>query len=316
MPLLFAMSLFGSIGTLVYLLLLRMSRKYLSVKWRRYYLICNIMEYLIPFPYCHVMYKELFLVIWRGQLSYSPAEKTLFTDYTKNVIQITSDEIYIPNETVYILAAVMVIIGMGILLRWLRKYKRIKYFLRTNAVPVTNQVCNEIMEEYSSACQKVMQVYQCEAADTPFTIGMFRPMIVLPCREWTVAELKMVMEHETIHIRQWDNLVKVLVLLLLALNFYNPLAWYVMYQWNVVAELSCDRKVITGKTKEEIKRYGLLAVEMAEKHNRNMNIPIMGFNMQNKIMKERIEQMKNGVKKESILKKFVGAGVMGTALFA
>ncbi|MDE7415906.1 MAG: M56 family metallopeptidase [Lachnospiraceae bacterium] len=316
MPLLFAMSLFGSIGTLVYFLLLPLSRKYLSVKWRRYYLICNIMEYLIPFPYCHVMYKELLKAMWRREPSYSPAEKTLFTDYTENVIQIAPGEIYIPNAAVYVLAAVIVIISMWILWCWFQKYKRIKYFLRTNAEPVADQVYNGMIQEFSSANKKVLQVYQCGAADTPFTIGIFCPIIVLPLREWDVTELKMVMEHETIHIRQWDNPIKILVLVLLALNFYNPLAWYVMYQWNVAAELSCDQKVITGKTKEEIKRYGLLTVEMGENHIGNMNMPIMGFSMQNKIMKERIDQMRNGVKKERVLQKFIGAGVMGIALFA
>ena len=54
---------------------------------------------------------------------------------------------------------------------------------------------------------------------------------------------------------------------------------------------------------------------MAENQIGNMNMPIMGFSIQNKIMKERIDQMKNGVKKESVLKNS-WAGVVGIALFA
>lgn len=51
MPLILTMSLFGSIGTLLYMILLPLFKRYFSVEWRRVYLICNILEYLIPFPY-------------------------------------------------------------------------------------------------------------------------------------------------------------------------------------------------------------------------------------------------------------------------
>lgn len=125
----------------------------------------------------------------------------------------------------------------------------------------------------------------------------------------------MVLEHEIIHIQHCDNLIKLLSFVVLAFNIYNPLAWYVMYQWNLVAELSCDRKVITGRTKEEIKQYGYLVIEIAEYSAGGTKQPIMGWNIQNKLMKERIYQMKNGVGKESLLRKVIGAGVMGIAVF-
>ena len=51
MPLLVTMSLFGSIGTAVYILLRPLFKKYFSLRWRRIYLMCNILEYLIPFTY-------------------------------------------------------------------------------------------------------------------------------------------------------------------------------------------------------------------------------------------------------------------------
>lgn len=316
MPLLLTMSFFGSVGTLAYIVLLPLIKKYLSVQWRRCYLICNILEYLVPFPYFHVLYKELLEVMCGGNLQRNPAENTLFTDYTANIIQIAPSKIRVPDAVVYGLMAVIIMVGMVVFYGWMQKYRRIKRFLRNRAEPVADEMYDEIIRSYCSAYKKSIQIYQCDMIDTPFTIGVFHPMIVLPCCKWSVAELKMVMEHETIHIYQWDNLIKIFVLTMVVLNFYNPLVWYILYQWNAVAELSCDRKVIEGKTREEMKQYGLLMVSLAEGGIYNSKMPIIGFSMQRKMMKERINQMKNGFKKESVFRKLVGLSVMGIAVLS
>ena len=88
-----------------------------------------------------------------------------------------------------------------------------------------------------------------------------------------------------------------------------------MYQWNLVAELSCDRKVITGKTKEEIKQYGFLIVEIAERSAGDTKQPIMGLNIQNKMMKREDLSNEKQVGKESLFRKVIGAGVIGITVF-
>ena len=316
MPLLLTMSFFGSVGTLAYIVLQPLTKKYLSVRWRRCYLVCNILEYLIPFPCFHVLYKETLKIMCKGDLGYSPDENALFTEYTKNVIQVASGKIYVPDVGFYGLVIIIVMIGMVVFCVWMQKYRRIKRFLRNYMEPVTDEKYEEIIRSHCLDFKKSMEIYQCDAIDTPFTIGVFHPMIVLPCRGWSAVELKMVMEHETIHICQWDNLIKIFVLVMVVLNFYNPLAWYVLYQWNAVAELSCDRKVIEGKTREEMKQYGMMVIGFAEGGGNNSNMPITGFSMQNKMMKERIDQMKNGFKNESVFKKLAGLSVMGITVFA
>ena len=55
---------------------------------------------------------------------------------------------------------------------------------------------------------------------------------------------------------------------------------------------------------------------MAEHRANHTLLPLTGLNMQNKILKERIYQMKKGTKKESILKKIVGTCILGAALFS
>ena len=302
------MSLFGSAGTLFYIVLSPFVNKSFSIQWRRGYLILNIVEYLFPFPYYFSRYKSLLKALRIWPFPERQTEPPLFLNYTDQVIQIAPYKIRIPNSAAYLLSAVLVVIGIAIVNRYLIKYKRIKGYLRQNTELVS-------MPVYGNAKHCRYKVYQCRYIKSPFTIGIFRPAIVLPNRDWNEEELNMVLEHEIIHIHHCDNLIKLLSFVVLAFNIYNPLAWYVMYQWNLVAELSCDRKVITGRTKEEIKQYGYLVIEIAEYSAGGTKQPIMGWNIQNKLMKERIYQMKNGVGKESLLRKVIGAGVMGIAVF-
>ena len=308
MSLLGTMSLFGSIGTLFYIVLYPFVSRSFSIQWRRGYLILNIVEYLLPFPYYFSRYKDLLKALRIWSFAERQAEDALFINYTDQIIQIAPYRIRIPNSAVYLLSAVLVLIGIGIVIRYLKKYKKIKGYLRQNTERAS-------MPVYGNAKQCRYKVYQCKYIKSPFTIGIFRPVIVLPYRNWKEEELDMVLEHEIIHIQHCDNLIKLLSFVVLAFNIYNPLAWYVMYQWNLVAELSCDRKVITGRTKEEIKQYGYLVIEIAEYSAGGTKQPIMGWNIQNKMMKERIYQMKNGVGKESLFRKVIGAGVMGIAVF-
>lgn len=302
------MSLFGSIGTLFYIVLSPFVNKSFSIQWRRGYLILNIVEYLFPFPYYFSRYKSLLKALRIWPFPERQTEPPLFLNYTDQVIQIAPYKIRIPNSAAYLLSAVLVVIGIAIVNRYLIKYKKIKGYLRQNTELVS-------MPVYGNAKHCRYKVYQCRYIKSPFTIGIFRPAIVLPYRAWNEEELNMVLEHEIIHIHHCDNLIKLLSFVVLAFNIYNPLAWYVMYQWNLVAELSCDRKVITGKTKEEIKQYGFLIVEIAERSAGDTKQPIMGLNIQNKMMKERIYQIKNGVGKESLFRKVIGAGVMGITVF-
>lgn len=318
MPLLFTMSLFGSIGTVFYIILSPIAKKHFTIKWRRYYLICNILEYILPLPYYNPHYRNLLAFIWKFHLPCKVNEKVEYIDYTSRIIQITPDKIIPPNWIIFLLLTGIILFGLCFLGCQFYRYSKTKRILRNATEKLTDLTSVEIMQDEFSD-KKItpsLRIFQHKELDTPFVIGVFRPIIVLPLQSWTTDELKLMIKHESIHIRQRDNLIKILVLCMLALNFYNPFAWYVLYQWNLVAELSCDYKIMTERTKEEIKKYGLLLIRMAEHRANHTLLPLTGLNMQNKILKERIYQMKKGTKKESILKKIVGTCIIGAALFS
>lgn len=302
MPLLFSMSLFGTIAAVIYLLIEPIAKRYFSVTWRRRYLICSILCFVFPFQYFFgVGYRNFLSSVYRKVVPQKPVEKLPYEDMTGDIIQISPQGIYMKDSYIYILLICSVVIGLVLLYHQLRKYQMIKKYLTKN---------QQAVEKAGK-----VSILRCGDIDTPFTIGIRKPMIVIPDMEWQPKDLAYVVEHEMTHIRQWDNLIKLLALVMICIHFYNPFAYYILYKWGVVAELCCDAKVLAGKKKEEVNEYGLLVIRMAEDKREHRLLPVMGFNIQNKEMEERIRTMKKGKKKVKPLVRVMGAGIMGIAMF-
>ena len=302
MPLLFSMSLFGTIAAIIYFLTEPLAKRYLSVTWRRRYLICNISCFVFPFHYFFgVGYRNFLSSVYEKVIPPEPVEKPLFEDITGDIIQIAPQGIYMEDAYIYLLLIGSMTIGLVLLCYQLRKYQNIKKYLMKNQQAVKRE--------------GKVSILRCEDVDTPFTIGVRKPMIVIPDMEWQSKDLEYVVEHEMTHIRQRDNLIKLLALVMIAMHFYNPFAYFILYKWGVVAELCCDAKVLAGKAKEEVKEYGLLVIRMAEDKKEQRLLPVMGFNIQKKEMEERIKTMRKGKQKVRPLVKIMGAGMMGVAMF-
>ncbi|MDC7293040.1 hypothetical protein NXH67_05890 [Butyrivibrio sp. DSM 10294] len=97
-------------------------------------------------------------------------------------------------------------------------------------------------------------VYVCDEIDTPFILGVFKPVIYLPSGldDETVRN---VLAHEKTHIKRLDHLRKQFGFLLLAVYWFNPLLWvsYALFCKDI--ELACDEKVISHMSLDEKKSY-------------------------------------------------------------
>ncbi len=96
--------------------------------------------------------------------------------------------------------------------------------------------------------------FVCDEIDTPFILGVFRPVIYLPSglNDETVRN---VLAHEKAHISRCDHVRKQFGFLLLAIHWFNPLVWisYALFCKDI--ELSCDEKVISHMSLDEKKSY-------------------------------------------------------------
>jgi len=84
------------------------------------------------------------------------------------------------------------------------------------------------------------------ACAAPITVGLFRPVIILPIswQQWSEGQLDAVLVHEQSHVVRRDPLVQWLALLNRALFWFHPLAWWLERRLSALAEEACDAAVI------------------------------------------------------------------------
>jgi uncharacterized protein (TIGR03435 family) len=89
-------------------------------------------------------------------------------------------------------------------------------------------------------------VRESDRISSPVTLGVVRPVVVLPADwcEWSEAKLAAVLAHERSHIRRHDPAVQLLSAIHRALLWYGPLSWYLDRQIVRLAEQASDDAAI------------------------------------------------------------------------
>ncbi len=105
-------------------------------------------------------------------------------------------------------------------------------------------------------------LYKNPVAPTPMLIGLIRPQIILPDREYEENQMRNILLHELTHMRRRDVAVKWLMTAANAIHWFNPIIYLVRSEMNKACELSCDEAVIHAMDNADKQRYGdtLIAV--------------------------------------------------------
>ena len=94
----------------------------------------------------------------------------------------------------------------------------------------------------------------------PCTIGFFRQKIVFPESFPLHPDFIMVYKHEHTHLKNHDNLVKLLCPFVLCLHWMNPVAYLLLFLYIDTAEIVSDSAAVDGCTKEKRQDYASLLV--------------------------------------------------------
>ena len=97
-------------------------------------------------------------------------------------------------------------------------------------------------------------IKQSEYVESPFVLGIVRPVIYLPF-DMAEADCAYVIAHEKAHIRRRDHWWKPFGFLLLSIYWFNPVLWvaYILLCRDI--EAACDEKVIKDMEKDERRAY-------------------------------------------------------------
>ena len=96
----------------------------------------------------------------------------------------------------------------------------------------------------------------------PQVTGWISPMVVLPARTYQEEELRLIFAHELMHVKHRDILIKNLGMLVRAVHFMNPIAWWYCSLLNRWSEFACDYEVCCKN--HNIKHYYTVLLNIAQ----------------------------------------------------
>ena len=101
-----------------------------------------------------------------------------------------------------------------------------------------------------------LRLVQSAAAAVPMTMGIIRPVLVIPEGSRPSEELRFALRHELEHYRRGDLALKWLAAIAVCLHWMNPAAYLASRRLSRCCELACDSAVVRDLAPDERRRYG------------------------------------------------------------
>lgn len=115
------------------------------------------------------------------------------------------------------------------------------------------------------------RVYETDAIDSAFVMGVIRPTIYLPVG-LNRQEQAWILLHETCHIWRKDYVVKMFATVLTIVYWFNPLVWAAWFVMCRDMEMSCDEMALEGASGELRKAYSRTLLSVATNKRLNWNV--------------------------------------------
>ena len=249
MELLVCMSIAGSIPVMICLFLYLIQRGNYNYILGRRLLLTGVFFYLVPVQLVkYLLPKDALpetMLIGRKADSYLSGTLSFWSEKQ-------GDYIWIPqwfNIFARIWLAGIIIFAI---------YEIIKYW--RGAHSIRNYIFEKIEDPEDNLTYYLIPDEICG----PCTIGFFRQKIVFPESFPLHPDFIMVYKHEHTHLKNHDNLVKLLCLFVLCLHWMNPVAYLLLFLYIDTAEIVSDSAAVDGCTKEKRQDYAnLLVLEAA-----------------------------------------------------
>ena len=302
------LSLTGSILSIAILLIKNIFRKKLSAKVHYFIWFLLVLKLIVPLNYQSEINPFNYININRQNINapYSitqkitgPAESSVSTNVKSSNASAVKDapktdnykkaagfefnlntaaEIWCAGVLLFLLYIVFINIMLNIKIKRSSRCKR--------------QVVNDILHEAELQLginSKVTLVYD-KNLKSPSVYGIIHPKILISesvIDKLSQQELKFVFMHELNHIKRKDLLLNMVILLLKAVYWFNPLIVYSLSQFKQDCELACDEDTIAALNSNEVLGYGKTIISMLQIVSKpNLSVGALGFS--NKFNKRRI----------------------------
>lgn len=283
------MSIAGSIPVLLCFLLFLIQRDSYNYFWGRKLLLAGVFFFLAP------------VQLVRFLLPMDILPEPVFSEETQLYLSHSMD--FLPghgNEYVWFprWVSVIILLWAGIVIIF-ALYQFIKY--RKIVRKINRSVFYYVDEPEMELVYYVVPDGSCG----PCTVGFFRQKIIIPESFTELENFSMVYQHEYIHLKNRDNLVKLLCLIVLCIHWMNPAAYLLLFLYRITAEAVCDDAAVLGYSKDIVKTYAMLLVTTTPVREKLPVVWKNNFSSEGKMIKRRINYMmkkrKNGWMRKGIV---------------
>lgn len=326
---LFVMSLSGTVLFLLYIVTSLFTQKYFTAKWRYNLLKLCLLFYLFPFPEFRYRMQNVLEALhisipyhwWDNQNIVGNMK------FIKNTIHIGADR-WILSDVVKCAWGIVIFSGITaviIMSVQIVKYFRVKKGVLITSIPNQQKeflILKKIKKELN--IKNNVQLIYSEICDSPFTIGIFSPIIVLPLnRKSTEEQLDFIFRHELNHIKNKDFIVKFIAMAVVVLHWFNPICILLYFEISNLSEIYCDSETVKNYDNNLIKEYSFYMVDFAiNDYNKNKKLFYTGLiSRHSKVMARRLINLKRITKNKkngifSIATAFVMCCLSMNAVFA
>lgn len=289
----FTITLIGSVIYIIFKGTEQITKRYFSASWHYGLIKCIALFYCVPFGRLirlfigdgHISTNSLFYINDQQKLKISNA-----TDYIQKI-----SNVHLLRFKLYDLLIIIWILGIIILL-----LKQVICYVKFRCIVMNNKrKANEYLQDVADLCgmnqgiKQPIHIYVNEFISTPMLISSSKPIIILPNDNFNIHNAEYVLSHELTHFKYKDLLIKLGVLFIRTVHWFNPFAYLLSKDLNKWCEYACDEKNAVNLSIDKKKKYGLAILDAAAEmpvYGSNFSTP---FLLPKQNLKERLTFMLN-----------------------
>lgn len=174
------------------------------------------------------------------------------------------------------------------LLWYLEGYRRFSRALRRSLCRADLFECRVFRQ---MGAPERLRLCRSAAVGTPMLLGLWRPVLVLPDRDFSEKMLKNIFRHELTHYRRGDLVFKWFAVLVSAVHWFNPLVHMARRELDRACEMSCDERLLREMDRDGKQSYGETLLALAAGNALPRRLVATTFATEKRNLKERLEQI-------------------------
>ena len=262
------LSINGLIFSSIYLILEKILYKATSARFMMFMNIFALFSFVLPIFYIVSIFEGTEIVVFQGWSVTIIDGASLFDTFAAHIHR-TYDFIKYADDVWFIGVVIFLVIKTISYIMAVKKIKAVSF-------PLENRRWLTIFENIKNAnISENIELLESSCMGIPFTTGINKKIIVIPSviiEVFDDEEIEFILRHELYHAEKNHVGIKLLIIVLNSINWFNPMYYFLKRNLSNWMELSCDESVTENMDMSCRKKYSGLIVKTLEIENQYRKI--------------------------------------------